>query len=54
MKSDLAIQLLADVLWDALLISASLLGVTLSVGLLVKIRDDDDLEKHVVIFPSTR
>lgn len=29
MKSDLAIQRLADVLWDALLISVPLLGVTL-------------------------
>jgi flagellar biosynthesis protein FliQ len=37
MKSDLAIQLLADVLWNALLISAPLLGVTLIVGLLVSV-----------------
>jgi flagellar biosynthetic protein FliQ len=37
MKSDLALQLLADVLWNALLISAPLLGVTLIVGLLVSI-----------------
>jgi len=37
MKSDLAIQLLADVLWNALLISAPLLLVTLVVGLLVSV-----------------
>jgi flagellar biosynthesis protein FliQ len=37
MKSDLAIQLLADVLWNALLISAPLLGVTLIVGLCVSV-----------------
>ncbi|HYD61571.1 MAG TPA: flagellar biosynthesis protein FliQ [Noviherbaspirillum sp.] len=37
MKSDLAIQLLADVLWNALLISAPLLGVTLVVGLCVSV-----------------
>jgi len=36
-KSDLAIQLLADVLWNALLISAPLLGVTLVVGLCVSV-----------------
>ena len=37
LQSDLAIQLLADVLWNALLISAPLLGVTLIVGLLVSV-----------------
>lgn len=37
MKSDLAIQLLTDVLWNALLISAPLLGVTLVVGLLISV-----------------
>lgn len=37
MRSDLALQLLADVLWNALLISAPLLAVTLAVGLLVSI-----------------
>ncbi len=37
MKSDLALQLLSDVLWNALLISAPLLAVTLIVGLLVSI-----------------
>lgn len=37
MKSDLALQLLADILWNALLISAPLLGATLVVGLLVSI-----------------
>jgi flagellar biosynthetic protein FliQ len=37
MKSDLAIQLLADVLWNALLITAPLLGVTLIVGLCVSV-----------------
>jgi flagellar biosynthetic protein FliQ len=37
MRSDLALQLLADVLWNALLISAPLLAATLVVGLLVSI-----------------
>jgi flagellar biosynthetic protein FliQ len=37
LKSDLALQLLADILWNALLISAPLLGATLIVGLLVSI-----------------
>lgn len=37
MKSDLAIQLLADVLWNALLITAPLLAVTLIVGLCVSV-----------------
>lgn len=37
MKSDLALQLLSDVLWNALLISAPLLGVTLLVGLIVSV-----------------
>lgn len=37
MNSDVALQLLADVLWNALLISAPLLGITLLVGLVVSI-----------------
>ena len=37
MRPDLALQLLADVLWNALLISAPLLAVTLAVGLLVSV-----------------
>ncbi|MES2351271.1 MAG: flagellar biosynthesis protein FliQ [Pseudomonadota bacterium] len=37
MRPDLAMQLLADVLWNALLISAPLLAVTLVVGLLVSV-----------------
>ncbi len=37
MKSDVAIQLLSDVLWNALLISAPLLGVTLVVGLMISV-----------------
>ena len=37
MKADLAMQLFSDVLWNALLISAPLLGVTLVVGLCVSI-----------------
>lgn len=37
MGSDLALQLLASVLWNALLISAPLLAVTLVVGLLVSV-----------------
>lgn len=37
MRSDLALQLLADLLWNALLISAPLLAVTLVVGLLVSV-----------------
>lgn len=37
MKSDLALHLMADLLWNALLISAPLLGVTLVVGVLVSI-----------------
>lgn len=37
MKSDLAFQLLQDVLWNALLISAPLLGITLLVGLIVSV-----------------
>jgi flagellar biosynthetic protein FliQ len=36
-KPDLALQLLQDVLWNALLISAPLLGITLVVGLIVSI-----------------
>lgn len=37
MRSDLALQLLGDLLWNALLISAPLLAVTLIVGLLVSV-----------------
>ena len=37
MNADLALQLLADVLWNALLISAPLLAVTLLVGLVVSV-----------------
>lgn len=37
MRPDLALQLLADLLWNALLISAPLLAVTLVVGLLVSV-----------------
>lgn len=37
MRSDLALQLLADLLWNALLISAPLMAVTLLVGLLVSV-----------------
>ncbi|MDO8033527.1 flagellar biosynthesis protein FliQ [Janthinobacterium sp. SUN128] len=37
MRPDLALQLLADVLWNAVLISAPLLAVTLAVGLLVSV-----------------
>ena len=37
MKSDVAVQLLGEVLWNAVLISAPLLLVTLVVGLLVSI-----------------
>ncbi len=37
LRSDLALQLLSDVLWNALLISAPLLAVTLVVGLLVSV-----------------
>ncbi|MYM28561.1 flagellar biosynthesis protein FliQ [Duganella sp. CY15W] len=37
MRPDLAMQLLADLLWNALLISAPLLAVTLAVGLLVSV-----------------
>lgn len=37
MSPDLALQLLADVLWNALLITAPLFAVTLVVGLLVSI-----------------
>jgi flagellar biosynthetic protein FliQ len=37
MSADLALQLLADVLWNALLISVPLLAVTLVVGLLVSV-----------------
>lgn len=37
MHADLALQLLGDVLWNALLISAPLLAVTLVVGLAISI-----------------
>ena len=37
MGSDLALQLLSDVLWNALIIAAPLLAVTLVVGLLVSV-----------------
>ncbi len=37
MGSDTAVQLLADLLWNALIISAPLLAVTLAVGLLVSV-----------------
>ena len=37
MRSDLALQLLSDLLWTALLIAAPLLAVTLLVGLLVSV-----------------
>lgn len=37
MRADLALHLLADVLWNALLISAPLLAVTLAVGLLISV-----------------
>ena len=37
MRADLALQLLAELLWNALLISAPLLAVTLVVGLLVSV-----------------
>lgn len=37
MRPDLALQLLADLLWNALLISAPLLAVTLAVGLLISV-----------------
>jgi flagellar biosynthetic protein FliQ len=37
MTPDLALQLVADLLWNALLISAPLLAVTLVVGLLISV-----------------
>jgi flagellar biosynthetic protein FliQ len=37
MRADLALQLLADLLWNALLIAAPLLAVTLAVGLLISV-----------------
>lgn len=37
MRSDLALQLLSDLLWNALLISAPLLAVTLVIGLVVSV-----------------
>ena len=37
MKSDLALNLMGELLWSAVLISAPLLGLTLLVGLIVSI-----------------
>ncbi|NEX63013.1 flagellar biosynthesis protein FliQ [Noviherbaspirillum galbum] len=37
MKSDVALQLMANLLWNALLICGPLLGVTLAVGVLVSV-----------------
>jgi flagellar biosynthetic protein FliQ len=37
MRSDLALQLLSDLLWNALLVSAPLLAVTLVIGLVVSV-----------------
>lgn len=37
MSSDLALQLMADVLWNALLIAAPLLLITLLVGLVISV-----------------
>lgn len=37
MRADLALQLLSELLWNALLISAPLMAVTLVVGLLVSV-----------------
>lgn len=37
MQSDIALRLLSDLLWNAVLISAPLLLVTLTIGLLVSI-----------------
>ncbi|SDF63351.1 flagellar biosynthetic protein FliQ [Massilia sp. PDC64] len=37
MHADLALQLLADLLWNALLIAAPLLAVTLAVGLVISV-----------------
>lgn len=37
MRADLALQMLADMLWNGLLISAPLLAVTLGVGLLISV-----------------
>ena len=37
MGSDQALQMLADVLWNALIISGPLLAVTLAVGLLMSV-----------------
>lgn len=37
MGSDLVLQMMSDLLWNALLISAPLLAVTLAVGLLVSV-----------------
>jgi flagellar biosynthetic protein FliQ len=36
-KSDLALQLMGELLWNAVVISAPLLGLTLAVGMLVSI-----------------
>jgi len=37
MHADLSLQLLADLLWTALLISAPLLAVTLAIGLVISV-----------------
>ena len=37
MRSDFALQLMSELLWNAVLIAAPLLGLTLAVGLLVSI-----------------
>jgi flagellar biosynthesis protein FliQ len=37
MRSDLALQLVGELLWNAVLISAPLLGLTLLVGLVVSV-----------------
>lgn len=37
MRSDFALQLMGDLLWNSVLISAPLLGMTLLVGLIVSI-----------------
>jgi flagellar biosynthetic protein FliQ len=37
MRSDFALQLMADLLWNGLLISAPLMGITLVVGLIISV-----------------
>jgi flagellar biosynthesis protein FliQ len=37
MRADLSLQLLADLLWTGLLISAPLMAVTLAIGLLISV-----------------